>query len=658
MRKKTSIDKKVADKKMIGDLSLHFEGYGFVNSSTPGVPDVFIPARCIGDALHGDTVEVSVKTGLKGLSEGVICNIIQRNLKQLVGRLEQQGQFWTVVSEDPRVRQRMRIPKLPKDFRFGDYVVARITQYPLGQKPMVGEIVEKLPTRGTLMAEIEYVIAKHQWPKKFPKEVEQEAININKKGIDVQSSMPAPRRLGSDERKDLRDLQFVTIDGETAKDFDDAVYAERLAGGNIRLLVAIADVSHYVTPNSPLDREALARSTSVYFPGRVLPMLPEALSNDLCSLKPNEDRLALVAEMEIDPAGESVGEKFYTAIFQSQARLTYTIVRRLVVDKEEALRQEMQVILPMVETLSEVAGNLKKMRTNRGTIDFDLPEPEIILDMTGGIEHIEKSQRNWSHQIIEELMIAANEAVARFLTRKKVGCVYRTHDGPNAEKIRNFYKMVQVLGFNGRFQFPVNSNTLMKVVNHFRGHAEMRLVNSVLLRSMAQAVYSANNIGHFGLASLCYCHFTSPIRRYPDLIVHRLFKQALGMAEQKKMPEFALQQMAEHCSKQERKAMEAEREMLALHKTLFMQDKVGNEYDGIISHVTKFGFFVELLDYFVEGLVPLQSLSGDVYVYDEEHFCLKGRKNKKTHKIGNKVRIVVEEVKVPDRKVFFNLLEV
>ncbi len=458
----------------------------------------------------------------------------------------------------------------------------------------------------------------------------------------------------------MRHLPFVTIDGDDAKDFDDAVCAEKLPDGHIRVWVAIADVSHYVLPHSALDREAYERATSVYFPGRVLPMLPEILSNDLCSLKPNEDRLALVAEWELDKNGETLRENFYPAVFQSNARLTYTLVRKLLVDQEPPLRQAMQKLLPMLEIVSEAAERLKKLKTKRGSIDFDLPEPEIILDMTGGIEHIEKSERNWSHMIIEELMIAANEAVARFLTDKKVGCVYRAHDGPDPEKIRNFYKVAQRLGYKGHFRFPVSNQTLVDILRFFKDHPESRMINILLLRSMAQAVYSANNIGHFGLASDCYCHFTSPIRRYPDLIVHRLLKQALFSKTSARAPErpSVLEEMASHCSKMERRAMEAEREMLALHAALFMQSKVGEVCEGIIAHVTKFGFFVELLDYFVEGLVPIQNLPGDYYVFDEEHLCLKGKKQKKVFKIGDKVKIEVSEVKLAERRTFFNFLTV
>lgn len=630
--------------KIVGELSLHYEGYGFVVPKEPGHPDVFIPARLVGDAMHGDIVEVSVRQSDKGLFEGAVEKILERRLKQLVGRLEMEGKYWSLITEDQRVHHRMRLKNVDRSLHRGDYVVAKILKYPEGKNGLEGEVIERLPQRGSLPAEIEYVIAKHQWPKTFPDAVLEEAGSFENAVVET------------DGRRDLRSLGFVTIDGDDAKDFDDAVYAESLSGGDIKLWVAIADVSHYIKPNQPLDREAYDRGTSVYFPGRVLPMLPEVLSNDLCSLRPHEDRLAMVAEMVIDKNGDVHSEHFYSAIFQSKARLTYTLVRRLLVDREEKLREEMDSLLSMLETLSEVASHLKANRTKRGTIDFDLPEPDIVLDLTGGIENIERAERNWSHQIIEELMIAANEAVARFLTNKKVGCVYRVHDSPPPDKLRRFYQLVNRLGYKGKMKIPSSSKILGEVANFFKGHPEVRLVNTMLLRSMAQAVYSPENVGHFGLASDCYCHFTSPIRRYPDLIIHRLLKQALR-PDTKKIKTGVLAEMAEHCSIQERRAMDAERETLALHNTIFMQSKLGEEFDGIISHVTKFGFFVELLDYFVEGLVPLQNLAGDFYVYDQDHLCLRGKKRKKIFKIGDRVRIKVEEVKLLERRTYLNLLD-
>lgn len=629
---------------VIGELSLHYEGYGFVVPKKKGFADVFIPARLTGDALHGDLVEVKVfPSSKKGLFEGRIVQILERGLKQVVGRLEKHGNQWSVSADDKRVRHQMLLKSPPTIADHGDYVVAKIVQYPEREKPLKGEVIERLPERGSLMSEIEYVIAKHQWPKRFPKKVEEEA-----------EALSAERGVVGISRKDLRHLPFVTIDGDDAKDFDDAICAQTLSGGKIRLWVAIADVSHYVTPGSVIDQEAYARSTSVYFPGRVLPMLPEVLSNDLCSLKPREDRLAVVAEMVIDAHGNCSEEVFYPAIFQSQARLTYAIVKKILEDKEAEFLRTYEAFLTMLETLSETAKRLKMQRGERGSLDFDLPEPEIILDFTGGISDVEKAERYWSHQIIEELMIAANEAVARFLTAKKTGCLYRIHEGPKPEKIALFYKLVQRLGYRGPFPNKMTAKGLQKILASFKGHSEERLVNTMMLRSMAQAVYSETNAGHFGLGSSCYCHFTSPIRRYPDLIVHRLIKT--GLAGKKGLPQIKLQEMGEQTSNRERKAMGAEREMLSLHQTMFMKEKAGEIFEGIISHVTKFGFFVELLEYFVEGLVSKLSLKKE-YLFDEEHLCLTDKKHKKVFKIGDRIKVEVGEVNIPERRIYFKLLD-
>lgn len=630
--------------KITGDLQLHFDGYGFVVPAKKGDADAFIPARFVGDALHGDTVEAEVQKSSKGLYEGKITKILKRYLRQLVGRFEQKGRAWVLISEDARVRHTMTVP-YPKNLNIhpGDWVVAEIRRYPQDGAPMQGEVVAKLPKRGTLQAEIEFVIAKHQLPREFPAALIQQAEKCRQEAEK------------SDGRKDLRHLPFVTIDGEDAKDFDDAVVADIERGGIIRFWVAIADVSHFVPSRSLLDQIAFERGTSVYFPGRVLPMLPEVLSNDLCSLRPEEDKHVLVAELEIDKKGEIISEDFYPALIRSRARLTYTLVKRMVVDCEKTLRAEYSLIVPRIETLSEVARRLRYVRKQRGSIDFDLPEPDIVLDFTGGIEDIERAERNWSHQIIEELMIAANEAVARFLTAQKAGCLYRTHDGPDPDRIRQFYRLVHRLGYTGKMTFPVTAGQLGRIVAAFKGKPEERLVNTMLLRSMSQAVYSAENVGHFGLSSSCYCHFTSPIRRYPDLVVHRLLKN-VWQNQKGKGSGAQLQQIAQQSSKAERKSMEAEREMLKLHVALFIQERIGKEYEGIISHVTKFGAFVELKDYFVEGLIPMQNLTDDFYIFDEEHLALKGRKTKRTLSIGEPVRIRVEAVDLPARQVEFTLL--
>jgi len=476
-----------------------------------------------------------------------------------------------------------------------------------------------------------------------------------------------------ESRKDLRDISFVTIDGETARDFDDAVAVKQLGGGLLRLWVSIADVSHFVKDHSVLDREAYKRSTSVYFPADCLPMLPEQLSNDLCSLKPDVDRLTMTAEMDIDPHGKIVRRDFYSSVIKSRQRMTYTAIKQILAEKDENVRSKYQSLIPDFELMEECFNRLRAQRLARGSIDFDLPEPQIVIDMTGDIENIVKAERHVGHMMIEEFMVAANESVAEFLTKAKVGCVYRVHEHPDSKKLREFGMLLYNLGHHIRIGERVPPGRLARVVQEVRGTPEERLINKSLLRSMAQAVYSAENIGHYGLASQCYCHFTSPIRRYPDLVVHRLLKIALArknplLCKEGKgevdLPHLNppltkgrsnLAEIAEHCSRRERIAMEAEREMLKLHVALFMKDKIGEKFDGIISHITKFGFFVELKEYFVEGLVRIESLPFDRYTFDEKSYSLRGKKHKKAYEIGDPVHVVVEEVDIPNREVNFTL---
>lgn len=636
---------------MTGTLSLHFEGYGFVVALKPGLADVFVPARHVGDAMDKDVVEVSLQKGRKGLFEGKILRVIERGIRQVAGRLEPRGKQWHVVSEDRRVHSELLLEGIPREGKKGDTVVAAITRYPSKGKPPMGKVIRVLPKRGTLQSEVEYIIAKHQWPRGFPDAVEREAAQIRKQTADRQKTGGQ----AGEERTDLRDIGFVTIDGDDAKDFDDAVFAETLPYGKIRVRVAIADVSHYVRPGSLLDREALERGTSVYFPGRVLPMLPEVLSNDLCSLRPDEDRLVLVADFVIGSNGEVEEEQFYNGVIRSQARLTYTLVKRTLLDQELALRQQYHHLLTLLQTLSEAAKRHHQMKRKRGSLDFDLPEPEIVLDFTGGIEDIERSERHWGHQIIEELMIAANEAVARRLTAARTGCLYRIHESPDPDRVRNLYAVVQRLGYRGPFPTPPKPLHLASILTFFKGHAEERFVNTTLLRSLAQAMYAPENLGHFGLGSDCYCHFTSPIRRYPDLAIHRLLKRLIA-GDRRGLPPRVLSDIGEKSSIQERRAMEAEREVLKLHRALFMRDRVGEAFEGLVAHVTKLGFFVELFEYFVEGLVPKESLPGH-FVFDPDRLALTDRKKRREFRVGDKVRIEVAEVKLAERLVFFNLLD-
>lgn len=488
------------------------------------------------------------------------------------------------------------------------------------------------------------IIKEFKLPPSFPKRV-------------IEELRVLPAAIPSEEIKGRVDLcgeTIVTIDGENARDFDDAVSVTDLPGGGSLLKVSIADVSFYVRPGGEVDREAYTRGTSTYFPDRVLPMLPERLSDDLCSLVPGKDRLAFTAEMEFDPAGERVSCRFYRSVIRSAARLTYTQVRQVLVDRDPAVRSRFAKIVPDLERMGILAERLQEMRRGRGSLDFDLPEPLIELDLEEGkIDRIVKAERNRAHRLIEEFMIAANEAVAEFIAARGRPMVYRVHGEPDPEKLKDFGVMLHNLGYSFRLGQKVRPHALAAVIEKARGRPEERLVNTVLLRTMSQAVYDSRNVGHFGLASKCYTHFTSPIRRYPDLVVHRILAAVVGVTlgtpkrgAQQAAP---LHQITAHCSERERNSMKAEWASRDLAATLFMQDKVGEVFDGIISGVTRFGFFVELVPFFVEGLVPMRSLKDDYYVFHEKSHLLLGRRKKKRYQVGFPVSVRVRGVNLGKR---------
>jgi ribonuclease R len=632
-----------------GELRLTREGYGFV------VPregeDIFIPARFVGDALHTDIVEARVTRGRGARQEGRISKVIERRVENLMGRLERQENIYQVIADDRRVKHRIVIsPEALGGANHGDNVVVRVVKYPHGDRPMRGEVLAVLGRRGEEDTEREAVIVRHQLRREFPKRVVQEAESVR--------SLMEEGLAGG--RKDLRDVQFVTIDGVNAEDFDDAVAVKRLDRDLIRLWVSIADVSFFVRTEGALDSEAYERGTSVYFPGFCIPMLPETISNDLCSLRPREDRLTFTAEMDVDADGRVARSRFYRSAIHSRARLTYAQVKGVLVDRDEALRGELAEQVDQLELMEECFRRLRETRLSRGSIDFDLPEPEIQLDMQGAVEDIVRADRHTGHMIIEEFMIAANEAVARFLTEKGPGCIYRIHEPPPEEKLREFAELIHNLGYGARLSGGAGPGKLARIVKWAHGKPFERLVNHSLLRSMSQAVYSPSNKGHYGLASKCYCHFTSPIRRYPDLMVHRLLSYALsqehGTWDVGGGTKKALVEIAEKSSRCERTAMDAEREMAKLYAALFMKAHVGEEFGGIISHVAKFGIFVELRDFFVEGLIHVSALDDDRYIYDEEGMRFVGKSHRKAYRVGDEVRVEVFNVDVPNREIVFELV--
>jgi ribonuclease R len=671
-----------AAKSIRGTLSTHRDGFGFVTPEGGG-EDIFIPQRQMKSAMHGDTVEVRAEPSRMGggKQEGRITAVTQRASSRIVGRYEETRRGAIVIPEETRLNMVVAIPPTGRGTaEDGQQVVAELTSYSIGGRPAEGLVVEVLGWPDDPEVEVQSAIRRFDLPHIFGKDTlaEAEAIPENVSKEDLKG------------RVDLRTMPTVTIDGETARDFDDAVSLRR-EGDNCRLWVSIADVSNYVKPGSALDCDAYLRGTSVYFPDRCIPMLPERLSNGICSLNPGVDRLTMTAEMLIDRNGSMLESSFYPSIIKSSARLTYTIVKQIIVDSDPEVTDKHRPLAPMLLEMKELALCLQAMRRKRGSIDFDLPEPEIILSLTGQTEGIIRAERNLAHQLIEEFMLAANEAVATYITGHAIPFLYRIHENPDPAKLINFQQFVYGFGY----EFPlvaerVDPADLQRLLVQADGRPEERMLNYALLRCMKQARYAAENLGHFGLASKCYCHFTSPIRRYPDLVVHRILRAALATgfdsaqpttspplptqkntyptdrslsgaegkraAKQLAIATSRLGEIAEHTSKRERVAMEAERDVVELKKVQFMQQHLGEEFNGFITGVTGFGFFVELDELFVEGLVHITTLDDDLYSYMEKQHSLIGRRGKQVFRIGDPARVKVAAVVPATRRIEFVLV--
>lgn len=635
---------------MTGRLSAHRDGYGFVTPDGGG-DDIFIPARYLRENLHGDRVEVRViARGRTGKPEGRIVRTLERALTRLVGRFEKTKNFGHVVPDEERVTRDLFIPPgFTGKAESGQVVVAEITLYPTPHRSAEGRIVEVLGWPDDPGVEAETIIRKFDLPHAFPDQV-------------LAAARAVAQSVAADEiekRVDLRAQQTVTIDGETARDFDDAVSVRKERGGAIRLWVSIADVSHYVKPASPLDAEAYLRSTSVYFPDRCIPMLPEELSNGICSLNPEVERLTVTAEILFDKGGNPVQTLFYPSVIRSCARLTYTAVKRILADKDPELLKSWSHLVPELRLMEELALRLMEKRGKRGSIDFDLPEPEIILDLQGQTEAIIRAERNIAHRIIEEFMLAANEAVAAHIEGEGVPSLYRVHEEPDLAKLSDFSEFIRGFGYEFRIEGEViDPREFQRLLAEAEGKPEEKMINEMLLRSMKQARYAAENLGHFGLAAPCYTHFTSPIRRYPDLVVHRILKGILaGRLKEKEREHLAatLPETATHTSARERVAMEAEREIVLLKKIQFMRDKVGEEFDGFITGVTPYGFYVELVELFIEGMVPVATLPPDFYRYLEKQHSLVGERGGALYRIGDRVRVRLARVSTERKQIDFVL---
>lgn len=636
---------------LVGYLQGHPRGYGFVILEEQEVDDVFISPENLKGAMHNDRVIVRInkRTGGKR-KEGEIIRILERANTTIVGNFEKSKHFGFVVPDDKRISWDVFIPR--EEFagaKEGEKVVVELTRWPEKRRNPEGRIISILGHPGAPGVDIVGIIHQLKLPQDFPPDVLTEADRISE---EIAESELAKRR-------DLRELTIFTIDGEDAKDFDDAVSIEKLEKNIVRLGVHIADVTHYVRENSPLDVEAQKRATSIYLVDRVIPMLPQRLSNGICSLRPDEDRLTLSCEMEIDlESGKMVKYDIFESVIRSKERLTYTKVKQILVNKDEKLRQQYQHVLSDLELMEELALLLRKTRFAQGSMDFNIPESKVKLDQQGKVEAIVKVERSIAEMMIEEFMIKTNEVVAEDMYWRQIPFIYRIHDKPDQQKLKDFNDFIHNFGYHIKGISEVHPRQFQELLDKVKDTVEERLINSVLLRSMKQAKYWTIPIGHFGLGSEFYSHFTSPIRRYPDLKIHRIIKEVIekGSLSKKRSEELdeLLPDVAEHSSIQERKAMEAERESVDLKKVEFMSDKIGLEFPGIISGVTSFGFFVELKNS-VEGLVRVSRMADDYYHFHDDKYALIGERTGKTYRLGDTVNVEIYRVNLDEREVDFIL---
>jgi ribonuclease R len=630
---------------VVGKVKCHPDGYGFVIPETPGEEDIFIGPRNLKDAMHGDRVVARVESIRKKGREGKVIRVLERGFRKVVGKFMRGKNYSYIIPDDERILQEVYIPEgETKRARPNQIVVAEITRYPTERANPEGRVTYILGYPGDPEVEPQIIIHKYDLPHRFSSLALKEARSL--------PSIPSSHEYK--DRVDLREIPTFTIDGENAKDFDDAVSIEK--DEEIKLYVSISDVSHYVKEGTALDEEAYLRGTSVYFPDRAVPMFPPELSNEICCLLPRVDRLTFTVEMTYSANGQRREVRFYPSVIRSSERLTYTLVKRILLDEDAELKSKFKAILPSLEWMADLAQRLREKRMERGALDFDLPEPEVVLNLQGETEDIIRAERNLAHQIIEEFMIAANEAVAHFMEESGSPFIYRIHEPPRGEAIDEFRSFISHLGYKMRKEAGHSPKEFQKVLLEVQGRPEERVINNVLLRSMKWAKYSALNLSHFGLASDSYTHFTSPIRRYPDLMVHRLLKNVLSK-KAVNISEEVLARKADHLSQRERVAMEAEREILDRYRVRFMKDKIGEVFEGVISGVTAFGFFVEIKNIFVEGLVRVTSLYDDYYHYHEKRYCLVGERTHKTFRIGDEVKVRLERVDVERRHIDFGVVK-
>lgn len=645
-----------------GNFEAHRDGYGFVILEKPGERDVFIPARWTMGAMDNDRVIARIENRQR--REGRIIRILDRTTTRIVGILDITKTASYVRPMNKAIPFDLYVsPKDRGNARQGDKVVAEIISFPTDKRPPSGKVIKVIEKPEDPKSEVEAIIEEFNLPKRFSREIHEDAKMFSQ--IRSHPSIPPLLRGGKEgiktgfelKRKDLRDLPTVTIDGERAKDFDDAV-SIKLTEHGYKLWVHIADVGFYVGWHSAIDGEARKRGTSVYFPDSVIPMLPRELSEDLCSLKPKIERFSFTVEMDFSRDGRRLNAKFYPGVIKSDEQMTYTSVRKILVDNDRNERARYDYLLRDFELMNELCNILRETRLERGSLDFDLPEPEVLLDLQGRPEAIIRAERNLAHMIIEEFMIAANEAVAEHLESLGVPSLYRIHEEPDPMKLEEITRVIKP---SKRLRKKsLRPGDFSRMLVNIKGMPEEEIINYMVLRSLKQARYSPTNVGHFGLASRCYTHFTSPIRRYPDLVVHRILREILTKKHlsDRRIKELnsLLPDIALHSSRMERLADEAEREVVDAMRVWFMKDKAGEEYEGMVVGITPYGLKVRLKDFYVEGFIHVSYMTDDFYRYNERSISLSGRNTGRTFKIGDVFNVRVDKVDMDEREILLGLL--
>lgn len=635
-----------------GKISAHAKGFAFLLPEDTSLSDVFIPPNELNTAMNGDIVMVRLNSQSSGSrQEGTVIRILERAIQRVVGTYTETRNFGFVIPDDKKITSDIFIPKNGKNGAAeGHKVVVKLTSYPEGRMNAEGEIETILGHKNDPGIDILSVIHKHGLPGEFPADAMEQASStpdtIDEKDLK--------------DRRDLRDQVIVTIDGADAKDLDDAVTVTKLDDGSYKLGVHIADVSHYVTENSPIDKEALERGTSVYLVDRVIPMIPHRLSNGICSLNPKVDRLTLSCEMTINSQGQVTEHEIFQSVIKTTERMTYSDVNKILVDDDEELKQKYEPLVPMFKDMERLAQILRDKRMNRGAVDFDFKEAKVLVDDAGAVKDVVIRERSVAEKLIEEFMLVANETVAEHFHWMNVPFIYRIHEEPNAEKLQKFLEFVTTFGYVVKGTAgDIHPRALQSILDAVRDRPEETVISTVMLRSMKQAKYDPQSLGHFGLSTEFYTHFTSPIRRYPDLIVHRLIRTYLinGKVDEATQEKWAdrLPDIAEHTSTMERRAVDAERETDDLKKAEYMLDKIGEEFDGMISSVTNFGMFVELPNT-IEGLVHVSFMTDDYYRFDEQHFAMIGERTGNVFRIGDEITVKVVDVNKDERNIDFEIV--